>query len=275
MLKMFNEYLDAGKMSEALLIARNLFNKNPENRKVFSTYFDLLCLLAETLPSLTERQNYAEQANISLSFYSENVDLTDEVIAEIAACQERLDGLMESIIGELEALEEEDRITAVKENKELLKKIEKLKSGLERVLAEDRFNEILLEISKLDAKIDKELMDDDQKRLYENITKDMTSVINKKMSELEHKKNVDYNKRAAESYSVAFKKFREDEKKYKKDTELRALVSTNLFAYDTARLFSETLIYYNHVYSYIFNKLDDDGKYALTRFSIECERMRK
>lgn len=32
------------------------------------------------------------------------------------------------------------------------------------------------------------------------------------------------------------------------------------------------LIFYNHVYSYIFSKLDDNGKLELTRYSIECER---
>ena len=50
------------------------------------------------------------------------------------------------------------------------------------------------------------------------------------------------------------------------------LVSSTLFAFDAGRLFNETLIYYNHVYSFIFGKLDDDGKLALTRYSIECER---
>lgn len=43
-------------------------------------------------------------------------------------------------------------------------------------------------------------------------------------------------------------------------------------SYDAGRLFNETLIFYNHVYSYIFNKLDDNGKLELTKYSIECER---
>ena len=92
------------------------------------------------------------------------------------------------------------------------------------------------------------------------------------MRELEYKKNVAYNKQAADSFAKAFNQFRNNESKYKNQTQLFSLVSTTLFAYDASRLFNETLIYYNHVYSYIFSKLDDDGKLALTRFSIECER---
>lgn len=89
---------------------------------------------------------------------------------------------------------------------------------------------------------------------------------------MEHKSNIAYNKKAVESYDKAFKMFKNNEGKYKNQTQLFSLVSSTLFAYDVARLFNETLIYYNHIYSYIFGKLDDDGKLALTRFSIECER---
>ena len=35
---------------------------------------------------------------------------------------------------------------------------------------------------------------------------------------------------------------------------------------------AESLKVHNHVYSYIFSKLDDNGKLELTRYSIECER---
>ena len=35
---------------------------------------------------------------------------------------------------------------------------------------------------------------------------------------------------------------------------------------------TDDIINNNHVYSYIFNKLDDNGKLELTKYSIECER---
>ena len=92
------------------------------------------------------------------------------------------------------------------------------------------------------------------------------------MREFEYLKNVDYNKKAVVAFESAFKKFRNDEATYKNHSQLFSLASSTLFAFDAAKLFNETLIYYNHVYSYIFSKLDEDGKLALTRFSIECER---
>lgn len=96
--------------------------------------------------------------------------------------------------------------------------------------------------------------------------------ISAKMRQLEYKDNIDYNKKAVNAYNSAFTSFKNNESRYKDKSQLFGLVSTTLFAYDAGRLFNETLIFYNHVYSYIFSKLDDNGKLELTRYSIECER---
>lgn len=98
------------------------------------------------------------------------------------------------------------------------------------------------------------------------------NTISAKMRQLEYKDNIDYNKKAVNAYNSAFTSFKNNESRYKDKSQLFGLVSTTLFAYDAGRLFNETLIFYNHVYSYIFSKLDDNGKLELTRYSIECER---
>ena len=100
----------------------------------------------------------------------------------------------------------------------------------------------------------------------------LISDIVKAMRQLEYKDNIDYNKKAVNAYNSAFTSFKNNESRYKDKSQLFSLVSTTLFAYDAGRLFNETLIFYNHVYSYIFNKLDDNGKLELTKYSIECER---
>lgn len=102
--------------------------------------------------------------------------------------------------------------------------------------------------------------------------KSCTDTISAKMRQLEYKDNIDYNKKAVNAYNSAFTSFKNNESRYKDKSQLLGLVSTTLFAYDAGRLFNETLIFYNHVYSYIFNKLDDNGKLELTKYSIECER---
>ena len=157
-------------------------------------------------------------------------------------------------------------------NSDALKKLFLLKDKLQGATSQESFDTVLTEIGAVDAEISKDAFTKEQSAIYDSLTKDHTDLISAKMRELEYKRNIVYNKKAADAFERAFKEFRGDENKYKKQTQLFALVSSTLFAFDASRLFNETLIYYNHVYSYIFSKLDDDGKLALTRYSIECER---
>lgn len=272
MLSLFNEYKNGGKISEALLIGRNLFNRNPGNQEIFSAYFSYLCTLAETLPSFADRNNFAEQANVALAFYSENAELTRESVESLSAQQRRINAIFEEIEKSKKERLEAERAVIESHNSECLKKLFALKDAIQRVSTQEEFDGLLAQIGQLDSTIDKDALTDEQSTIYDALTKEHTDLISAKMRQLEYEKNITYNKQAADAYADAFKKFRENESKYKNQTQLFSLASKTLFAYDASRLFNETLIYYNHVYSYIFSKLDDDGKLALTRYSIECER---
>ena len=272
MLSLFNEYKDSGKISEALLIGRNMVNKDPGDAECVDAYIDLLLSLAEKLPSLEEKKGLVSQANITISFYEENADLTADIIEKIGVYRERLDGA----VSKINKIENEKTASGyeqiVAENTRQIKQLYGIKQKLANAKNQDEFDSILKEISLVDAQIEHDYLVEEQKALYDQLNRDCTDCISEKMRELEYAKNVDYNKKAVEAYDRAFKKFKSDESKYKNQTQLFSLASSTLFAYEAGRLFNETLIYYNHVYSYIFSKLDDDGKHALTRFSIECER---
>ena len=49
MTPMFNEYKDAGKIQEALLIGRNMVNKAPGDSECVNAYLDFLLMLAEPM----------------------------------------------------------------------------------------------------------------------------------------------------------------------------------------------------------------------------------
>ena len=250
---MFNEYKDAGKIQEALLIGRNMVNKAPGDSECVNAYLDFLLMLAEKLPRTDERKSFADQANLVLSFYEENADLTDDIINDIHVYHNRL-GAVVTDIAQLEQEEYEKQKRAIEAtNTTQIKKLYTIKQ-------------------KLEAEIDHDNLTSEQKTHYDQLNKSCTDTISAKMRQLEYKDNIDYNKKAVNAYNSAFTSFKNNESRYKDKRQLFGLVSTTLFAYDAGRLFNETLIFYNHVYSYIFSKLDDNGKLELTRYSIECER---
>ena len=272
MMTLFNRYKDSNRITEALLVGRNLFNKNPSCQEVFEPYFDLLCTLADKLPLLSDRQNFAGQAGVALAFFSENAELNEEVVDSIGAYEQRINSIS-SAIGETEQEQARRRAAEIVENNNTqLKQVYKLKDSLRVAATREQFEKVLSDLAAIDRRIDKDMLTEEQSARYDTLTKECTEGISEKLRELEHQDNVSYNRQAVDAYTKAFEEFRKDEAKYKNQTQLAGLTASTLFAYDASRLFNETLIYYNHIYSYIFNKLDEDGKFALTRFSIDCER---
>ena len=272
MLTLFEEYKNSGKISDALLIGQNVFNKNPGNKTAFEAYFSYLCHLAENLPSPNDKMKFAEQAGVVLAFFSENANLDQEILAFISDQRARIDKINSDLDEEYRSKSEEYRKNIEQANSQSIKKLFSLKDRLLSATTQKDFEKILSEVGMVDSEISKDYLTSEQNETYEALTKEHTDIISEKMRELEYKKNVAYNKKAADAFADAFNKFKADESKYKNHTQLFTLASKTLFAYDASMLFNETLIYYNHVYSYIFSKLDDDGKLALTRYSIECER---
>lgn len=272
MMTLFNQYKQAGSISEALLVGRNLFNQNPENSTVFDGYYGFLCQLAESLPSLDDKITFAQQADVALAFFTENTAISEEVVSAIGVYQSRINEVMQSIADAEQTKGNVIRQEKETVNDECLKKLYQIKSRLQSTLDQTQFDAILGELADIDAAMDKDYLNDEQSSVYDELTQAYTDLISSTMQKLEYQKNIKYNRDAVDAFEKAFKKFRADETHYKNQTQLFALVSKSLFAYDASRLFNETLIYYNHVYSYIFGKLDDDGKLALTRYSIECER---
>ena len=272
MLTLFQTYKDSGKISEALLVGRNAFNCDPGNGDVFEAYFSYLCTLAETLPSVDDQVRFADQANVALAFYAENAVMTDDVVTAILSYQARLDEIYRSINELQQEKANQERQEDERHNTQCIKKLYALKGELQAATTQAEFDSVLAKIGQADSELIKDVLTAEQSDAYDALTKEHTELISAKIREMEYKRNVAYNKQAVESFAKAFGQFRSNEGLYKNQTQLFALVSKTLFAYDASRLFNETLIYYNHVYSYIFSKLDDDGKLALTRYSIECER---
>lgn len=272
MLNLFNEYKNENRIMEALLVGRNMVNKEPDNYEYLKQYLELVLSLAENLQSIDEQKKYLLQADSTLLFFEENANLTKDMVEKISKFRERIAEISTYLIDNENARVASETAAIELENTDLIKKLYSLKQEIINTKVQEEFDRLLNEIRIVDSKIRHEYLTEEQTVHYDQLNRECTECISEKMRELEHVKNVEYNREAVNAYDKAFQAFKKDEGKYKNQTQLNSLVSTTLFAYDATRLFNETLIYYNHVYSYIFSKMDDDGKLALTRFSIECER---
>ena len=272
MISLFNEYKNSGRITEALMIGRNMVNKSPDNLEYIDIYTDLLFSLAEKLPSINERKIFIDQLNVAITFFEENTKLTKDIINRIMLYREHLN----KIILEIERLEnkkiKEELAEIEIKNTKNIEELYKIRENFKSIKTQEEFDIILEKIATIDLNINHDYMTSEQKKHYNQLNKECTENISAKIHELEYMKNTEYNKNAVNAYNIAFQKFKIDENKYKNQTQLFQLVSSTLFAYEASRLFNETLIFYSHVYSFIFSKLDDEGKFFLTKYSIECQK---
>ena len=183
---MFNEYKDAGKIQEALLIGRNMVNKAPGDSECVNAYLDFLLMLAEKLPRTDERKSFADQANLVLSFYEENADLTDDIINDIHVYHNRL-GAVVTDIAQLEQEEYEKQKRAIEAtNTTQIKKLYTIKQKLENAKTHAEFDKLLQEISAVDAEIDHDNLTSEQKTHYDQLNKSCTDTISAKTVSYTH-----------------------------------------------------------------------------------------
>lgn len=126
------------------------------------------------------------------------------------------------------------------------------------------------EIASLDEQLDKDLLSKTQIRNYNASSEKLSGIISKRLK----KENADYNAKALLSFKQGMEEFINDSsfKKEKERDKLKSLLTIKLFSFNQEKLFPETLNYYNFVYSFIFGKLDNDGKLFMTECAINNKR---
>ncbi|RUL59189.1 hypothetical protein [Prevotella koreensis] len=258
---------------DAQIAGKNKFCLAPGEEKCFTDYFSF-CLNVATWPvEIETRTFFANEAELALNVFSEKCNMDDSVLTVIQESRSKLVKVSTDINDFILKQTKEQAKSAYDANNKVLANLSKLKSEINQAKGQSQFDEILKKMSTYEDCLDKSILDQQQTTLYNSLTRDFSALVSNKMSEITHHDDIKYNKKAVDSFKKAFELFKANEEKYKKsDTELYGLVSEYLFAFDARRLTNECLVYYNHVYSYIFNKLDDNGKFRFTQFSFDTPK---
>ncbi len=267
------ERLKKDSIWDAQIVGKNIFCLNPGEEKSFTDYFTF-CLNIATWPvEIETRTFFANEAELALNVFSEKCKMDESMLKVIQDSRSKLVDVSKEINVFIQNQSEEQAKSAYEANNKVLAELSKLKSEMIHAKDQSQFEEVLKKMSSYEESLDKAILDQQQTTLYNSLTKDFSALVSQKMAEISHNDDILYNKKAADSFKKAFELFKANEEKYKKsDSGLYGLVSEYLFAFDARRLFNECLVYYNHVYSYIFNKLDDDGKFRFTQFSFDTPK---
>ena len=269
MKELFLKYKSESKISEALLVGQNLFNKNGADKECFEMYFALLIELAAKSENYAYGERYLQQATAALTYFAENVDIDEQTVDYIKEKEAELDDIFSILNSRAEERKKEALKAKIKDNDDSLSLIKKVADKLQSIDDKNDFDNSLVQIEKIDSSIDRDHLVERQQKEYDALTRMCSDIVSKKLKEFEKKSNVEYNIKAIEAYEKVFKMFKDGETGSKHKAALK-----EFFAFDASRLFNETLIYYNHVYGYILSKLNDDEKLTLTKYAILSETRR-
>lgn len=268
MFETFDKYYKKAKTdnnySDVLLAGQNIFAKNPGNFDFFSKYVEMLFDYYNSCKD----KNVINYISNALSVFSENVEINDASISFIRQCESKIKYYYSSIEKNEEKEKREYLKTLITSNDKIIEKIKTLISDLEFERNEETYLSILNEITKEDEMLNVDNFVERQKKDYDGLTKRLSKIIEEKNKDFERQKNVQYNSDAINTYERLFKAF------CNKNIEYNEGQIVDLFAFDTTRLFNETIVYYNYVYSFIFNRLDDESKVKMTRLAILTEKKR-
>jgi len=257
----------------AQLVGKNLFCKNPSDTNVFCQYFDYCIKVARYPIEIESKTFFANEAELALTVFCEKVEINRDILTKIQGKRSELASVSNEINKCILQQNQHDAEEKERLNDEVLSSLSKLKGKMSNITTQQDFDKIISDMSIFENKLDKTMFTEGQTNLYNTLTKDFSTLVSQKMAFISHSSDIEYNKKAVTKFKRAFELFKKDENKYKShDSDLYELVAKYLFAFDARRLFNESLVYYNHVYSYIFNKLDDTGKYRFTQFSFDVPK---
>ena len=266
--KLFDKLVTQGNVEEALLVGQNIFNKNSNDESSFSQYFNLLLVLAKNPETDNERRNnYLKRAMVALEFFLENANITEDNIDRLMTYRKDYENALQIVDEEKEKSYRNQLKNRLIENDSIMRSVQEQLKTLINTTIEESFYDALYTIEQLDSKIDKSVFIERQEKQYNDLTKKCSEITDKKVKEFETVKKIKYNQRAVVVFEKTYNLF----KNGKEDANHQTVIK-EFFSFDSALLFSETLVYFNYVYAYIFNLLSDEDKLNFTRLAIEGKK---
>ena len=266
---------DEGNFVDAYLVAKNILSKDMGNVALFHDYINLALEIAMYDIVFDERKQYVADATSAIALFSETAELNDDILSIIKDAKSRISQVYQEIVSAEKTYFDKQAAEIQKKNTDLLSELGNIYTQIQAAESQDAFDQLLTKVANTEEQLQKESFSSIQEETYATLTKKYSQAISSKMEELNRKSLLGYNKRAVKCFNEVFMAFKADPSKYKDESNLKALVTSKIFAFDTSKLFNESLVFYNHIYSVVFQEASDSMKYKLTEWALNTAKLEK
>ena len=264
-----------GNFIDAYLVAKNILSRNISDTTAFKNYIDLALEIASYNIVFAERKQYVSEANTALAMFSEAANIDEAILALIKETRKRICTATESILEQEQEYLDEMKRKAEDKNTDLLNKLVQIYQQIQNAKTQKQFDAALLQVTEVESAMDKSAFSKEQSITYEKLTQKYSELISRQMETINKNELLEYNKKAVVYFNEVLLAFKKEPSKYKDESTLKALMTTKFFAFDSSKLFNESLVFYNHVYSIVFQESSDAMKYRLTEWALNTIKLEK
>lgn len=266
------EKLKGENMFDAYLVIKNQLNSDIANKEVFEKFIDTGIILSGYDVEFDYRRQIVSEMQSALQMFAESTYIDEEILNFIKTTQGRISECFKKIDDDENTFMQNILHEKENANREILEKLMYVREKLEKSAKQKDFDDLLSSVSDIESQLDKDAFTPEQEKSYESLTKAFSKTISEKMEKLNRDELLEYNKEAVKQFKEVFDTFKNNKSEYKQRHNLKNLLTTKFFVYDTSKLFNETLIYYNNVYNMIFQEISDELKFAVTEWALSTAK---
>lgn len=271
--KLFKKLYENQQFWNAQIVGKNLFHNNPSNEDSFCLYFDFCIEQANNQKDIDSRSFFLNEADIALSLFCDRCNMSEKTFMLIDKKRKTFEESNQRFNISVHDNDEYLTQKTISDNESLIDNLDKLAGDLQNVSSQKDFDTTIAAVSKAENSLVKDSFTPAQKERYDALSKRYSKLVSDKMIELQWQENKEYNLLAADAIKKVYDSFKTDSKKYKKDAHLfQDLICNKLCCYDNSRLTGETNTFYNFVYQYIFNEVDEDLKLQMTKYALNSSK---
>ena len=264
-----------GNFIDAYLVAKNVLSRNIGDVSAFKNFIDLALEIASYNIVFDERKQYVSEANTALAMFSEAANIDEAILALIKETRKRIRTVTESILEEEQEYLDEIKRKMEDKNTEFLNELVHIYQQIRNAKTQKQFDAALSQVTEVETAMDKSAFSKEQSITYEKLTQKYSELISRQMETINKNELLEYNKKAVVCFNEVLLAFKKEPSKYKDESTLKALMTTKFFAFDSSKLFNESLVFYNHVYSIVFQESSDAMKYRLTEWALDTIKLEK
>lgn len=257
---------------DAYEIISSLCHSKPSDIVYLTDYVNVAEKLLNTL-SISEYKVMLNDIELCFDRYKAQRKLNQNKLDELKNLKEKYFQIKQAYKDlDLKNIEEEKEKITLK-NKDILDSLQEKLLCLDDINEENEFSIILNSVRKLEKDLDIASLSDEERILYDNLIDNYANKIQQLSDKFNQIALKEYNLKAIDNLHEVYEEFVKNKKNFIKHfEEFKTFLIDKLLSIDVNKLYKETNEYYNYVYSYIFNRLDNNDKYLISKLVLEVNK---